>query len=64
VSHGAIKVVRVDALTVLTQKLKLLGEGGQSTYTLQHPHVQPMRTRKRGNKEGGGINEASARIRT
>jgi hypothetical protein len=31
-------IVRVDALTNSTQKLKLLGEGSQSTYTLQHLH--------------------------
>jgi hypothetical protein len=30
--------VRVDALTSSTQKLKLMGEGSLSTYTLQHPH--------------------------
>jgi hypothetical protein len=30
--------VRVDALTSSTQKLQLMGEGSQSTYTLQHPH--------------------------
>jgi hypothetical protein len=30
--------VRVDALTSSTQKLKLMGEGSQSNYTLQHPH--------------------------
>jgi hypothetical protein len=28
----------VDALTSSTQKLKLLGEDGQCTYTLQCPH--------------------------
>jgi hypothetical protein len=30
--------VRVDALTSSTQKLKLMGEGSQFTYPLQHPH--------------------------
>jgi hypothetical protein len=30
--------VRVDALTSSTQKLKLLGEGRQFSYTFQHTH--------------------------
>jgi hypothetical protein len=30
----------MDALTSSTQKLKLMGEGSQSTYTLQHKHLQ------------------------
>jgi hypothetical protein len=30
--------VRVHELTNSTQKFKLMGEGSQSTYTLQHPH--------------------------
>lgn len=38
--------VRMDALTSSTQTLKLLGEGRQSTYTLQHPH--PRTTREEG----------------
>jgi hypothetical protein len=33
----------VDALTSSTQKLKLIGEGSQSTYTLQHPHSRAAR---------------------
>jgi hypothetical protein len=35
--------VRVNALTSLNQKLKLLGEERQSTYTLQHPHSRATR---------------------
>jgi hypothetical protein len=35
--------IRVDALTSSTQKLKLLGEVRQSTYTLQHPHSRALR---------------------
>jgi hypothetical protein len=35
--------VRVDALTSSTQKLKLMGECSQSTYTLQHPHSRAAR---------------------
>jgi hypothetical protein len=50
-SHGTLIIVRVDTLTRSTQKLKLVGEGSQSTYTLQHPHSRAVRERrKRGNK--------------
>jgi hypothetical protein len=35
--------VRMDALTSSTQKLKLMEEGSQSTYTLQHPHSRATR---------------------
>jgi hypothetical protein len=35
--------VRMDALTSSSQKLKLMGEGSQSTYTLQHPHSRAAR---------------------
>jgi hypothetical protein len=44
-------IVRVDTLTNSTQKLKLLGEGSQSTYTLQHLHSRATRHKwhKRGN---------------
>jgi hypothetical protein len=52
--------VRVDALTSSTQKLRLMGEGNQSTYTLHHPPLtcsqrerrkrRQRETRKRGNK--------------
>jgi hypothetical protein len=43
--------ITVDALTNSTQKLKLMGEGRQSTYTLQHPTPCNKRERhKRGNK--------------
>jgi hypothetical protein len=35
--------VRMDALTSSTQKLKLMGEGSQSTYTLQQPHSRAAR---------------------
>jgi hypothetical protein len=37
--------VRVDTLTSSTQKLKLMREGSQSTYTLQHPHSRAARER-------------------
>jgi hypothetical protein len=52
------EIVRVP-LTNSTQKLKLMGEGSQSTYTLQHPHSRAAREkgakatrerRKHGNK--------------
>jgi hypothetical protein len=33
----------MGALTNSTQKLKLMGEGSQSTYTLQHPHSRAAR---------------------
>jgi hypothetical protein len=35
--------VTMDALTNSTQKLKLMREGSQSTYTLQHPHSRAAR---------------------
>ena len=38
-----VKDVRVDALTSSTQKLKLMGQGSLSTYTLQHPHSRAAR---------------------
>jgi hypothetical protein len=41
--EGGIMGVRVNSLTSSTQKLKLLGEGSQSTYTLQHPHSHAAR---------------------
>jgi hypothetical protein len=44
--------VIVDTLTSSTQKLKLMGEGSQSTYTLQHPQLMcsHKERRKRENK--------------
>jgi hypothetical protein len=33
----------LESLTSSTQKLKLMGEGSQSTYTLQHPHSRAAR---------------------
>jgi hypothetical protein len=41
--EGGIIGVRLNSLTSSTQKLKLLGEGSQSTYTLQHPHSHAAR---------------------
>jgi hypothetical protein len=41
ISH--MSTVRVDTLTSSTQKLKLMGEGSQSTYTLQHSHSRVTR---------------------
>jgi hypothetical protein len=48
----------VDALTTSTQKIKLLGENRQSTYTLQRPHSRAARE-KCANVEirGGGTNK-------
>lgn len=36
-------VVRVDKLTNSTQKLKLLEEGSQFNYTLQHPDSRAVK---------------------
>jgi hypothetical protein len=67
-------VVRVDALTSSTQKLKLMRQGSQSTYTLQHPHSRAAREKganaarekdtnmKINGWRAGGTNKASARI--
>ena len=47
--------VRFHAPTRWTQKLKLLGRGGQSTNTSQHSHSHAAGTRRKwGNKEGSG----------
>jgi hypothetical protein len=46
------EVVRVDVLTSSTQKLKLLGEGMQFTYTLQHPHSRVARERRKRRNKG------------
>jgi hypothetical protein len=36
-------IIRVDALTSSTQKLKLMKEDRQFTYTLQHPYSRAAR---------------------
>jgi hypothetical protein len=36
--YSLVKFVTVDTLISSIQKFKLMGEGSQSTYTLQHPH--------------------------
>jgi hypothetical protein len=38
-----VQYVRVDALISSTQKFKLIGEGSQSTYTLQYPYSRATR---------------------
>jgi hypothetical protein len=48
--------VRVDALTSSTQKLKLMGEGSQSTCTLQHtPRVQPEKKAQTQPERGANV---------
>jgi hypothetical protein len=71
ISKASMSSVRVDTLISSTQKLKLMRENRQSTYTLQHPRSRAARekgantAKEKGanvNIMSGGTNKASARI--
>jgi hypothetical protein len=73
ISKASMSSVRVDTLISSTQKLKLMRENRQSTYTLQHPRSRAARekgantAKEKGanvNIMSGGTNKASARIWT
>jgi hypothetical protein len=46
----------MDALTISTQKFKLVEEGSQSTYTLQHPHSRAAREKDANAASEKGVN--------